>query len=93
MEVNLPPTPKTKPFMMRIGKNYNLIHQEIYRSYPNTVNKNTGNYVRIQPASAEDHEKIKNLLVTKKAEHYVIENSKVIKAVIKGLPASTDVRH
>ncbi|GFV82698.1 uncharacterized protein TNCV_1619271 [Trichonephila clavipes] len=33
---------------------------------------------------AEDHENIK-------ADHYVIEESKIIKAVIKGLPASTDV--
>ncbi|PRD23048.1 UNVERIFIED_CONTAM: hypothetical protein NCL1_47460 [Trichonephila clavipes] len=77
--------------MMRIGKNYNLILQEIYRSYPNTVNKNIGSYIKIQPASAEDHENIKNLLDVKKADHYVIEHPTVLKAVIKGLPASTDI--
>ncbi|GFX96736.1 uncharacterized protein TNCV_1647711 [Trichonephila clavipes] len=47
------PTPKIKLIMMRIGKNYNLILQEINRSYPNTINKNTGNYIRIQPATTE----------------------------------------
>ncbi|GFU63111.1 uncharacterized protein TNCV_4162831 [Trichonephila clavipes] len=92
MEVNPPaPTPKIKPLMMRIGKNYNLILQEIYRSYPNTVSKNTGSYIKIQPASAEDHENIENLLTTKKADHYIIEYPTVIKAVIRGLPSSTDI--
>ncbi|GFW62918.1 uncharacterized protein TNCV_4452671 [Trichonephila clavipes] len=85
------PIPKVKPLMMIIGKFYNLILQEIYRSYPKTVNKNTGSYIKIQPASAEDHENIKNLLITKKADHYVIEHPTVIKAVIKGLPTSTNV--
>ncbi|GFT80826.1 uncharacterized protein TNCV_2714611 [Trichonephila clavipes] len=85
------PTPKIKPIMMKIGKNYNLILQEIYRSYPNTVNKNTGNYIRIQPATAEDQEKIKTLLIVKKADHYITEHPTVIKAVIKGLPSSTYV--
>ncbi|GFT69215.1 uncharacterized protein TNCV_2253711 [Trichonephila clavipes] len=85
------PAPKIKPIMMRIGKNYNLILQEINRSYPNTINKNTGNYIRIQPATAEDQEKIKHLLIIKKADHYVIEHPKIIKAVIKGLPASTNI--
>ncbi|GFW79788.1 uncharacterized protein TNCV_2590081 [Trichonephila clavipes] len=92
MEVNPPtPTPKIKPLMMRIGKNYNLILQEIYRSYPNTVSKNTGSYIKIQPASAEDHESIKNLLTIKKADYYIIEYLTVIKAVIRGLPSSTDI--
>ncbi|GFX52595.1 putative RNA-directed DNA polymerase from transposon X-element [Trichonephila clavipes] len=47
--------------------------------------------IKIQPASAEDHENIKNLLIIKKADHYVIEHPTVIKAVIKGLPTSTNV--
>ncbi|GFW19599.1 nucleic-acid-binding protein from transposon X-element [Trichonephila clavipes] len=84
------PTPKIKPIMMKINKNYNLILQEIYRSYPNTVNKNTGNYIKIQPATAEDQDKIKNLII-KKADHYTIEHPTVIKAVIKGLTSSTNV--
>ncbi|GFY10686.1 nucleic-acid-binding protein from transposon X-element [Trichonephila clavipes] len=62
-----------------------------YGSYPNTVNKNTGNYIKIQPATAEDEDKIKKLLVIKKADHYTIEHPTVIKAVIKGLPSSTNV--
>ncbi|GFW61605.1 nucleic-acid-binding protein from transposon X-element [Trichonephila clavipes] len=85
------PTPRIKPIMMKINKNYNLTLQEIYRSYPNTVNKNTGNYIKIQPATAEDEDKIKNLLIIKKADHYTIEHPTVIKAVIKGLPSSTNV--
>ncbi|GFV90973.1 uncharacterized protein TNCV_1248601 [Trichonephila clavipes] len=85
------PTPKIKPIMMKINKNYNLILQEIYRSYPNTVNKNTGNYIKIQQATAEDQDKIKNLLIVKKADHYTVEHPTVIKAVIKGLPSSTNV--
>ncbi|GFW22541.1 uncharacterized protein TNCV_3364531 [Trichonephila clavipes] len=64
--------------------------KEIYRTYPETVNKNTGNYIKIQPASEEDHDNIKKLLITKKADHYVIEEPKIIKTVIKGLTASTD---
>ncbi|GFS87909.1 nucleic-acid-binding protein from transposon X-element [Trichonephila clavipes] len=76
---------------MKINKNYNLILQEIYRTYPNTVNKNTGNYIKIQPATAEDEDNIKKLLVIKKADHYTIEHPSVIKAVIKGLPSSTNV--
>ncbi|GFX89952.1 nucleic-acid-binding protein from transposon X-element [Trichonephila clavipes] len=85
------PTPRIKPIMMKINKNYNLILQEIYRSYPNTVNKNTGNYIKIQPATAEDEDKIKYLLIIKKGNHYTIEHPTVIKAVIKGLPSSTNV--
>ncbi|GFT31528.1 uncharacterized protein TNCV_609261 [Trichonephila clavipes] len=85
------PTPRIKPIMMKINKNYNLILQEINRTYPNTVNKNTGNYIKIQPATAEDDENIKKLLVIKKADHYTVEHPTVIKAVIKGLPSSTNV--
>ncbi|GFW83909.1 uncharacterized protein TNCV_856921 [Trichonephila clavipes] len=57
----------------------------------NCKQKNTGNYIKIQTASEEDHENIKKLLITKKADHYIIEEPKIIKTVIKGLPASTDV--
>ncbi|GFR30323.1 hypothetical protein TNCT_610611 [Trichonephila clavata] len=34
-------TPKIKPIMMRINKNYNFILQVIFRKYPNAVNKST----------------------------------------------------
>ncbi|GFV35586.1 uncharacterized protein TNCV_3739841 [Trichonephila clavipes] len=43
------------------------------------------------PTSTEDHGKIKNLLVVKKAELYVIGHPNLIKVVIKGLPTSTDI--
>ncbi|GFX50297.1 PRE_C2HC domain-containing protein [Trichonephila clavipes] len=90
MEIT-PTPPKVQPIMMRLGKNYNLILQEINRSHPNTKNKNTGSYIRIQPTTVEEQEKIKNLLTIKKADHYVIDHPKMIKAVIKGLPASTNI--
>ncbi|GFX31190.1 uncharacterized protein TNCV_2026911 [Trichonephila clavipes] len=90
MEIT-PTPPKVQPIMMRLGKNYNLILQEINRSYPNTKNKNTGSYIRIQPTTVEEQEKIKNLLTIKKADHYVIDHPKIIKAVIKGLPATTNI--
>ncbi|GFT54886.1 uncharacterized protein TNCV_4888441 [Trichonephila clavipes] len=90
MEIT-PIPPKVQPIMMRLGKNYNLILQEINRSYPNTKNKNTGSYIRIQPTTVEEQEKIKNLLIIKKADHYVIDHPKIIKAVIKGLPTTTNI--
>ncbi|GFX16467.1 uncharacterized protein TNCV_601901 [Trichonephila clavipes] len=89
-EIMDPPKPRIRPIMMRINKNYNLILQEIYRTYPETVNKNTGNYIKIQLASEEDHDNIKKLLIIKKADHYVNEEPKIIKIVLKGLPAPTN---
>ncbi|GFY29820.1 uncharacterized protein TNCV_1813941 [Trichonephila clavipes] len=53
MEITPAPTSKVQP-IMRLGKNYNLILQEINRSYPNTKNKNTGNYIRIQTTTVEE---------------------------------------
>ncbi|GFQ87991.1 uncharacterized protein TNCT_130031 [Trichonephila clavata] len=76
---------------MRIGKNYNLILQEIFRKYPNTVNKSTGDYIKIQPKSQEDNENIVKLLEIKKAQFYTKDITKPIKVVIKGLPIDTDV--
>ncbi|GFW25867.1 uncharacterized protein TNCV_3832631 [Trichonephila clavipes] len=89
MEVT-PTPPKVKPIMMRLNKNYNLILQEINRSHPNTKSKNTGSYIRIQPATVEEQDEIKKFLTIKKADHYVIEHPKIIKAVIKGLPTTTN---
>ncbi|GFX20060.1 PRE_C2HC domain-containing protein [Trichonephila clavipes] len=89
MEVT-PTPPKVKPIMMRLNKNYNVILQEINRSHPNTKSKNTGSYIRIQPATVEEQDEIKKFLTIKKADHYVIEHPKIIKAVIKGLPTTTN---
>ncbi|GFU53933.1 nucleic-acid-binding protein from transposon X-element [Trichonephila clavipes] len=90
MEVT-PTPPKVQPIMMRLSKNYNLILQEINRSHPNTKNKNTGSYIRIQPATVEEQDEIKKFLTIKKADHYVIDHPKITKAVIKGLPTSTNI--
>ncbi|GFQ90287.1 uncharacterized protein TNCT_346081 [Trichonephila clavata] len=86
-----PATPKIKTIMMRINKNYNLILQEIYRKYPNTINKSTGDYIRIQPKSQEDNENIVKLLEIKKAQFYTKDITTPIKVVSKGLPIDTDV--
>ncbi|GFU48434.1 nucleic-acid-binding protein from transposon X-element [Trichonephila clavipes] len=90
MEVT-PTPPKVQPIMMRLSKNYNLILQEINRSHPNTKNKNTGSYIRIQPATVEEQNEIKKFLTIKKADHYLIDHPKITKAVIKGLPTSTNI--
>ncbi|GFY66638.1 uncharacterized protein TNIN_469341 [Trichonephila inaurata madagascariensis] len=79
--------------MLRIVKNYNLTVQEINIKFPATVNKMTGNYIKVQPGSIEDHRDITTMLEERKAEHYVIEPlaNRPIKIVIKGLPNDTDV--
>ncbi|GFV45749.1 hypothetical protein TNCV_2409321 [Trichonephila clavipes] len=53
----------------------------------------TGNYIKVQPGSVDDHRYITTLLEAKKAVHYVIEPlaNRPIKVVIKGLPVDTDV--
>ncbi|GFQ97272.1 hypothetical protein TNCT_60671 [Trichonephila clavata] len=57
------------------------------------LNKMVGDYIKIQPASSDDHRAITNLLEEKKAEYYVIQPlaNRPIKVVIKMLPTSTDV--
>ncbi|GFQ92582.1 uncharacterized protein TNCT_495411 [Trichonephila clavata] len=86
-------TPKIKPVMMKITKNYNLILQEINQKYPAKVNKATGDWIKIQCATSDDHREITNSLVEKKIEHWVVDPiaNRHIKVVIKGLPASTTV--
>ncbi|GFQ63793.1 uncharacterized protein TNCT_215141 [Trichonephila clavata] len=77
--------------MMRMNKNCNLILQEIFRKYPNTVNKSTGDYIKIQPKSQEDNDNIVKLLEIKKAQFYTKDISTPLKVVIKGLPIDTAV--
>ncbi|GFQ70221.1 uncharacterized protein TNCT_686331, partial [Trichonephila clavata] len=85
--------PKIKPIMMKIPKNYNLILQDINRKFPTTTNKVTGDWIKIQCSTSDDHREITTSLVQKKVEHWVIDPvaSQPIKVVIKGLPASTPV--
>ncbi|GFQ84344.1 hypothetical protein TNCT_541721 [Trichonephila clavata] len=90
----IPSPPKIKPIMMKIApKNYNLILQEINRKYPATVNKATGDWIKIQCATSDDHRDITISFVEKKIEHWVVDPiaNRPIKVVIKGLPASTTV--
>ncbi|GFX38865.1 nucleic-acid-binding protein from transposon X-element [Trichonephila clavipes] len=88
-----PPPVQPKPIMLRIVKDYNLIIQEINRKFPATVNKMTGNNIKVQPGSIDDHRDITALLEARKAEHYVIDRlaNRPIKVVIKGLPVDTNV--
>ncbi|GFR29093.1 uncharacterized protein TNCT_326221 [Trichonephila clavata] len=78
---------------MKVTKNYNLILQDINRKYPATVNKVTGDWIKIQCASSDNHREITISLVEKKIEHWVVDPiaNRPIKVVIKGLPASTSV--
>ncbi|GFQ81614.1 hypothetical protein TNCT_620691 [Trichonephila clavata] len=65
--VSDPPTQaKIKPIMMKITKNYNLILQDINRKYPTTVNKVTGDWIKFQCTTSDDHREITTTLVDKK---------------------------
>ncbi|GFR00724.1 uncharacterized protein TNCT_377631 [Trichonephila clavata] len=77
---------------MRINKNYNLILQEIYRKYLNTVNKTTGDYIKIQPKSQDDNDNITKLLEIKKEQFDTMDPTTPIKVVIKGLAINTAVK-
>ncbi|GFT83751.1 hypothetical protein TNCV_3891251 [Trichonephila clavipes] len=48
-------TPAVKPIMLRIVDGYNLIVQDVNRKFPGTINKMAGNYIKIQPATPDDH--------------------------------------
>ncbi|GFQ92322.1 hypothetical protein TNCT_674901 [Trichonephila clavata] len=61
--------PKIKPIMMKITKNYNLILQDINRKYPTMINKVTGDWIKIQCSTSDDHREITTSLVEKKIEH------------------------
>ncbi|GFQ95589.1 hypothetical protein TNCT_496061 [Trichonephila clavata] len=87
----LPVMPKIKPIMLRINKNYNIILQEIFRKYPNTVNKSTGDYIKTQPKLQEDNDNINKLLEIKKAQFYTKDVTPHVKVVIKRLPIDTAV--
>ncbi|GFV11673.1 nucleic-acid-binding protein from transposon X-element [Trichonephila clavipes] len=81
-----------KPIMLKIVNSYNLIVQDINRKFPGTVNKMTGNYIKIQPATPDDHRDIVTHLENIRAQHYIIKRlaDRPIKVVIKGLPVKTD---
>ncbi|GFY23240.1 nucleic-acid-binding protein from transposon X-element [Trichonephila clavipes] len=79
--------------MLRIVGGNNLIVHDVNGKFPGTVNKMAGNYIKIQPATPDDHRDITTLLQNIRAEHYIIKRlaDRPIKVVIKGLPVKTDV--
>ncbi|GFT71114.1 nucleic-acid-binding protein from transposon X-element [Trichonephila clavipes] len=81
-----------KPIMLKIVESYNLIVQDINRKFPGTVNKMAGNYIKIQPATPDDHRDIVTHLENIRAQHYIIKRlaDRPIKVVLKGLPVKTD---
>ncbi|GFW07267.1 uncharacterized protein TNCV_3694591 [Trichonephila clavipes] len=87
-----PPQYKIKPIFMKIFNAYNLILQELHRSYPTATNTLTKGYIKIEAQSADDHINITNYLKEKELEHYVIEPpcTRPLKLVIKGLPDNID---
>ncbi|GFV22292.1 hypothetical protein TNCV_3923521 [Trichonephila clavipes] len=58
-------SPKIKPIMLRYKKNYNLVLQELNKSSPKSINKLTGDYIKIQASNIEEHRAITALLKKK----------------------------
>ncbi|GFT80596.1 uncharacterized protein TNCV_5122991 [Trichonephila clavipes] len=87
-----PPKYKIKPIFMKIFDSYNLILQELHRSYPTATNTHTKGYIKIEAQTADDHRDITNYLKAKELEHYVIEppSTRPLKLVFKGLPDNID---
>ncbi|GFX29938.1 uncharacterized protein TNCV_3964091 [Trichonephila clavipes] len=87
-----PPKYKIKSIFMKIFDAYNLILQELHRSYPTATNTHTRGYIKIEAQTADDHRNITNYLKEKELEHYVIEppSTRPLKLVIKGLPDNID---
>ncbi|GFY19481.1 hypothetical protein TNCV_4646551 [Trichonephila clavipes] len=85
--------PKVKPIMLKFNKNFNLILQHLNRKYPDSVNKLTGEYIKITAANIDQHGEITNELKEKGEEFYAVPNpvDRPLKMVLKGLPSNTDI--
>ncbi|GFU66256.1 hypothetical protein TNCV_4035761 [Trichonephila clavipes] len=57
--------PKVKPIMLKFKKNFNLILQHLNRKYPDSINKLTGEYIKITAANIDQHGEITNELKRK----------------------------
>ncbi|GFV89439.1 transposable element Tcb2 transposase [Trichonephila clavipes] len=57
--------PKVKPIMLKFNKNFNLILKHLNRKYPDSVNKLTGEYIKITAANIDQHGEITNELKEK----------------------------
>ncbi|GFW69125.1 hypothetical protein TNCV_511701 [Trichonephila clavipes] len=64
--------PKVKPIMLRYKNNFNLILQHLNRKYPDSVNKLTGEYIKITAASIDQHGEITKELKEKGEEFYAV---------------------
>ncbi|GFV28098.1 uncharacterized protein TNCV_677861 [Trichonephila clavipes] len=83
---------KIKPIFMRIFDSYNLVLQDLHRSYPTATNTHTKGYIKIEAQTEIDHDGIIKYLKDKNIEFFVIESplSRPLKLVIKGLPVDID---
>ncbi|GFY42621.1 PRE_C2HC domain-containing protein [Trichonephila inaurata madagascariensis] len=86
-------SPKIKPVMLRYKNNYSLVLQELNKNFLESVNKLTGDYIKIQASNIEEHRAITALLKQKGKEFYVIPSQAdhPLKVVIKVLPSSTSI--
>ncbi|GFT73216.1 nucleic-acid-binding protein from transposon X-element [Trichonephila clavipes] len=84
-------TPKVKHIMLRYQTNYNLILKELDRKYPNSVNKLTGQYIKIMASNTDEHREITAALKAQGEEFYSVPHlsERPLEVVIKGLPKST----
>ncbi|GFV33926.1 hypothetical protein TNCV_4585611 [Trichonephila clavipes] len=68
--------PKVKPIMLKFNKNFNLILQHLNRKYPDSVNKLTGEYIKITAANIDQHGEITNELKEKASSNTDIDDIK-----------------
>ncbi|GFR10758.1 uncharacterized protein TNCT_422041 [Trichonephila clavata] len=91
---NVTPDPsKVKPIMMRMTTSYNLILQELHRTYPTATNTHINGFIKIVAETEDDHRAITSFLTTKMMQYYVMDpppSDRPLKLVIKGLPSSTE---
>ncbi|GFT04056.1 hypothetical protein TNCV_3346101 [Trichonephila clavipes] len=93
LETNDITQPKVKPIMLRYKNNFNLILQHLNRKYPDSVNKLTGEYIKITAASIDQHGEITKELKEKGEEFYAVPSpgDRPLKMVLKGLPSNSDI--
>ncbi|GFR15834.1 uncharacterized protein TNCT_321911 [Trichonephila clavata] len=61
---------KIKPIMMRMSASYNLILQELHRTYPTAVNTHINGFIKIAAETEDDHRAITSFLTTKNMQYY-----------------------
>ncbi|GFQ89318.1 uncharacterized protein TNCT_363891 [Trichonephila clavata] len=89
------PTRSPSPIWLRYQTNFNLLLQDLQRTYPTSTNKLTGEYIKISAENMDDHRKMTDYLKSIKEQFFVLDppppSSRAQKIVIKGLPVSTDI--